>query len=160
MPSGVYKRIKPVSKEARLKMSLASKGKPKSNEAKQNMKISRIGKQPMLGKHHSKEAKIKMVLAHKGRFTGENHPNWKGGISRNKHGGRKCIEWRLQIFGRDNFTCQGCGIRGCYLEAHHIKSWAKYPELRFELSNGQTLCLSCHKLTDSYKGKNNANTRF
>jgi hypothetical protein len=30
-------------------------------------------------------------------------------------------------------------------ETHHIKSWRDFPELRFEVSNGKTLCLDCHK---------------
>ena len=56
-------------------------------------------------------------------------------------------QWRISVFIRDNFTCQNCQIRGVYLEAHHIKSWAHYPELRYDVENGVTLCRGCHKLT-------------
>lgn len=87
-------------------------------------------------------------------FRGENHWRWKGGQKRYRHcGGRDVDEWRTKVFERDNWTCQTCRSRGVYLEAHHIKSWAKYPELRFIVENGVTLCLGCHKLTDNYKGK-------
>lgn len=55
--------------------------------------------------------------------------------------------WRKAVFERDNYTCQVCGVRGTYLEADHIKPWAFFPELRFELSNGRTLCRSCHDKT-------------
>ena len=33
------------------------------------------------------------------------------------------------------------------LEAHHIKSWTTCPDLRYETTNGLTLCLGCHRKT-------------
>ena len=59
-------------------------------------------------------------------------------------------EWRDLIFKRDNWTCQKCGARGVYIEAHHIKAVSEYPRLRYLLSNGITLCLDCHKRTASF----------
>ena len=34
--------------------------------------------------------------------------------------------------------------------ADHVKPWALYPELRYDLDNGRTLCVPCHKKTETY----------
>lgn len=63
--------------------------------------------------------------------------------------GRNSVEykvWRAAVFQRDNFTCQVCNARGVRLNAHHLKSYAYHRDLRFEVSNGVTLCEPCHKL--------------
>ena len=53
--------------------------------------------------------------------------------------------WTKKVFERDYYTCQKCGNKKTELNAHHIKSFAKYPEIRYEVSNGITLCEDCHK---------------
>jgi len=54
--------------------------------------------------------------------------------------------WRTQVYKRDGHQCQWpeCGSRG-RLNAHHIKTWAGNPALRFSIANGITLCWRCHK---------------
>lgn len=55
------------------------------------------------------------------------------------------IEWRKQVYIRDNYTCQACGASGMgNLNAHHIKQWAHHPDVRFDIANGVTLCDDCH----------------
>ena len=61
--------------------------------------------------------------------------------------------WRKSVFERDQYTCRRCKAKGIRLNAHHIKSWKLYPELRFDTSNGITLCERCHKLYHKKYGR-------
>jgi len=56
-------------------------------------------------------------------------------------------EWRQKVYKRDNHQCQwpGCNQRK-KLNAHHIKTWANFPALRFTVDNGITLCYQHHKM--------------
>lgn len=54
-------------------------------------------------------------------------------------------EWRNAVYKRDDYTCQVCGKKGVKLNAHHIKPFAYYHDLRTDLGNGITLCVECHK---------------
>lgn len=81
------------------------------------------------------------------------HKNRNQGLTPKNEMARKVAAykaWRTLVFERDNYTCQVCGIRGDYLHADHIKPFAYYPELRYEVTNGRTLCVPCHKKTDTY----------
>jgi len=84
--------------------------------------------------------------------SGEHNANWKGGITPHNKRLRSSEEyrkWRDGIFRRDNWTCQECGARcgngaNVRLAAHHVKPFATFPDLRFRVDNGTTLCLKCH----------------
>jgi hypothetical protein len=82
----------------------------------------------------------------------ENNKRWKGGINI-KHGGAMYHEWRIKVYSRDAFMCQICNSVGKNLNAHHIKPFYKYPALRYEISNGITLCYTCHRMVHSTKNK-------
>lgn len=86
---------------------------------------------------------------------GEKSHFWKGGVSSVLIMLRQSKEynnWRKYVYCRDNWTCQKCYIKQKFPVAHHIKSFKDYPELRFEISNGITLCRSCHKIEHSEIG--------
>jgi len=107
------------------------------------------------GKGHSEETRKKISESLRGRsraktpkMCGSSNPNWRGGISPEKHRIRSSIEyrlWRAAVYARDNWTCQKCGKRGGHLAAHHIESFAACIALRTSISNGVTFCRSCHK---------------
>jgi 5-methylcytosine-specific restriction endonuclease McrA len=61
--------------------------------------------------------------------------------------------WRRSVYERDHFTCVFCGATKVPLEADHIKPFALFPELRFAIDNGRTLCKPCHRTTSTF-GRN------
>ena len=86
-------------------------------------------------------------------FTGPNNPKWKGGVTPKNEMIRNSPEmyaWRQAVFGRDNFTCQFCGVRGGNLNDDHIKPFATHEDLRFSIDNGRTLCVNCHRKTKTF----------
>ena len=116
------------SPEHRQKLSDANKGKTVTPETLQKMK----------------------------RMTGENSPNWKGGITpvmqmvRHSHVYKN---WRAAVYDRDDFTCQMCDVRGGNLEAHHINPVRDHKNdlLIFDVDNGVTLCKRCHRVTKGHE---------
>jgi len=89
---------------------------------------------------------------------------------------REYKQWRIEIFVRDNYTCQECFQHGGKLQAHHvipasvlIKEFFSIHDqfcpiedretlIRlaikhnpfWDIKNGITLCYACHKKTKSY----------
>jgi len=81
-------------------------------------------------------------------LRGPDHPFWRGGVTTKNEAARKSRQaerWRVAVFERDDYKCTICGIRGGVLNADHIKPFSLFPELRYSLENGRTLCYSCHK---------------
>ena len=151
-----------VSEETRKKISMSNKGKHfVSVPEERRLRISAT----MKGKSPKNLDQIKGW--NKGQpstwAVGEKNVNWKGGVTPINEKIRKSLEyriWRRSVFERDNYTCIWCGakfIKGVTgrvtLHADHIKPFAQYPELRFAIDNGRTLCVPCHKTTETFGGK-------
>ncbi len=173
---GKASRGRKVSKETRKKLSVINTGKKHSEETKKKISVSKKGKpmskknkigisKALKGKPKTKEhvEKVRQSLIryykdHPNLLRGKNSPTWQGGITPVNAKIRNSIEykgWREKVFKRDNWTCVWCESRSAkgkkvVLNADHIQSFAKYPKLRLVVSNGRTLCLNCHKLTDNY----------
>lgn len=119
--------------------------------------ISKKGKTVYIGGHtgkkHTEEWKVHMSSLLKGRkypnMQGENHPNWILDRSlvkrRQERNNPEYKLWRKKVWNRDRFKClisnQDCEGK---IEAHHILGWSNYPELRYEVNNGITLCHAHH----------------
>lgn len=108
----------------------------------------------------------------KGYRAGEDNNNWKGGITPLLDRIRTCTEyknWRMRVFQRDNFSCKECGRyrkKGDRVNIHadHIKPLsilvrdydisslddARRCKDLWDIFNGRTLCVECHKNTPTY----------
>lgn len=121
--------------------------------ARRNMSLAKLGKK------NTQKHRENASLARRG----EKSHFWKGGVSTQNELDRKTLKykiWRESVFKRDNYTCVLCGDRSgnghrVDLNADHIKPFAHYPELRFSIENGRTLCVPCHKKTDTFGFKSN-----
>ncbi len=131
--SGKWMLGRKLSKETRAKLSLAFKGKKRTNM--------------------TDEIKKKISISKKGTKMGENHPRYisdRTKLQRYNDDSKDRIssayrDWRTQVWLRDNFKCKianpDCEGR---IEAHHILGWKSHPELRYQINNGITLCHAHH----------------
>jgi len=135
------------------------KGVVLSDITKQKIGISKKGQSPPnKGIPCPEETKNKISKTLKGRYTREKSPSWKGGltpIDRQIRNSTDYSLWRKICFERDNFICQKCKESGGRLSVHHINNFADFPELRFAIDNGVTLCIKCHKEYHKIYGKRN-----
>lgn len=167
---------------SRVCSNLDKKGKIPSKEWLENIRkfrssdegkklCSEAGKRSSLLRNADDYRKIGKQISRvkKGRpnfkLRGENHHNWKGGISQFNRTERNWFmgtleykNWRRLVFERDDYRCVGCGIRGAkgvkvVLHADHIKPYASFPEYRLDVANGRTLCEPCHRATDTWGGR-------
>ncbi len=145
--------IQPARKKKHCSISCRQKYKWQDTEYRKHMSEVHKGQEsPMSGKKHKPESIEKMRISSKGQTA------WNKGLGKATEHQRhiKSIEhkeWREAIFKRDDYTCQMCRQRGGKLNADHIKPYSIYKDLRYELSNGRTLCEDCHRKTDTYGGR-------
>ena len=135
---------KKASLETRKKLSESHRGYVMPEEQKNKIRLKSTGRK------HTEEVIKKMSESRKG----ERNPMWKGGLTAKSLLIRMSLEyrlWRKAVYERDDYTCQECGDnKGNNLEAHHIKPFYLFPDLRTAIDNGVTLCKKCHKETNSY----------
>lgn len=131
------------TKERRRKASLAKSGRTLSESHRKKISLGNKGK--------SRTIEHRLALSR--TLRAKRPENWDGGLRMHHKRIRKSleyIEWRKSVFKRDDYTCRVCAARGGQIQADHIKPFAEYPELRFSIDNGRTLCVPCHKKTDTW----------
>jgi len=144
-----------LSESTKKKIGDKAKGRPVSKETREKLRLRGLNRK------HTLAERIKMSVSMK--KNAHKYPNWKGGITDQQYKIRASLEyklWREAVFKRDAYTCVWCGLKfikgitgTVVLQADHIKAFADYPELRFAIDNGRTLCVECHKKTFDYGWK-------
>lgn len=130
----------PYSKDTLAKMSAAHLGRKLPLEQVAKIVASNTGKKRGIG--------FRKFMSN--RHKGERNPFYKDGSSIGKArlfsetGLGSYSRWRAAVLERDNKTCVSCSSKE-NIEVDHIKPYAWYPEIKWELSNGQCLCRPCHK---------------
>lgn len=169
MPSGVYKRKVGIlaprwgsrhSEESKRKMreaALRNGNKPPSRKGV-SFKMSEEQKEKiratLTGVRHTSERKLKQRLAKLGKKRKLEH-EYATSLHEQIRKSDTYKLWRKSVFERDDYTCVECGAKNGFgktitLNADHIKPFSLFPELRFDLSNGRTLCVPCHRETPTY----------
>lgn len=72
---------------------------------------------------------------------------------------RAVVNWKKEVFSRDDNTCQCCGLTNTKMNAHHIMNFSDYPDMRDDIDNGITLCEKCHIQFHKVYGKRKTNHR-
>lgn len=140
------KKNGPHTTEAKRKISLAAKGKPKSDAHRKALSDAK-----------RKQYADGLLVSPFKRFWSEN-PTWRSGEHNNKwiadrsklakrqeRNDSAYKEWRKSVRDRDGWRCKMAN-GDCLgkVVAHHILPWSKFPELRYEVNNGITLCRFHH----------------
>lgn len=104
--------------------------------------------------HYSNNNKHKVCHNCSLKFrSGKNHWNFKHGKSkkwRREVNFKEYRRWRKQVLIRDNHKCVRCSSEK-QLHAHHKIEWSKNINLRYVVSNGETLCRECHEQHHKFK---------
>lgn len=116
----------------------------KRHEIKSFTRSERLKGKPKTEEH---KEHLKQAILPNSRI-GANNPNWRGGVTRwdkKLRSSKKYKQWKAAVLERDKHVCVKCGSTHS-LHVHYIKPFARYPQYRFLLSNGITLCESCHAI--------------
>lgn len=130
----------------------------------------------MLGKKASVETRLKMSKTMKEK--GDKNHLWNGGVTPYRKQIRESVEykiWRDKVFERDDYRCIECGFRSGegvtkVINADHfpitfyellkslidqygldnIIAQAKSHQPLWDINNGRTLCIDCHRKTPTW----------
>lgn len=98
------------------------------------------------------------------RQRGSNHHHFNSNLTDKERLQKRDVNknyiWRIAVYKRDNYRCVCCNAYGD-MNAHHLDGYNWCKEKRFDLDNGATLCLDCHKRFHQIYGHgNNTKTQF
>ena len=109
------------------------------------------------GREFTPEHRDNLAKAHVGQHAGAKNPNWRDGAAMENMRLRQSLayrRWKVASLERAGYQCQECGIKhetpceccgtSITLHVHHVHSFSRYPEIRFDPENSEVLCPKCH----------------
>ena len=139
------------------------KGITVSGESRLKMRLAKLGRKVVFSDSHRKNLSAALI-GRVGPLKGKKRPSfskeWRENISKSKRftdfsmykvserrNGTAEYRWKKEIKKRDGYKCK-MNNKECkgVLEAHHILAWRDYPDLRYDINNGITLCKFHHPL--------------
>jgi hypothetical protein len=151
------------------------KGKKLTEEHIRHCREAKLGiKNPMFGKH-KKRGKMPEEQRRRMVESWKNNPKWLGenkkAVLLRIRKADQMKKWKMAVFSRDGFKCIWCGEESSgNLNADHITLFVQIIENLikeqgeinlyekamvylplWDLSNGRTLCIKCHKIRHSKK---------
>jgi 5-methylcytosine-specific restriction endonuclease McrA len=151
-----------VTEETKVKIIEKQKGRPKpprDHKYKWNEASKRKWSETQKGKKGKKHTLASRQLMSK--IAKIKHPIVKTDESKLARKRFEYKVWRQEVYIRDNYTCLKCGSHGGRLQPHHIANFSENPDIRYDVANGGTLCVSCHRVFHKkYGKKRNNGTQF
>lgn len=105
--------------EQRKRVADAHRGIPKSEECRKIMQEKALGKRNSQYKN--------------GKYVGKGRGNYD------------YRKWVKEVFEKYGKKCNLCGNTDEKLHADHILPYSYFPEKKYDIENGQVLCIPCHR---------------
>lgn len=120
----------------------ATKGKGKRNSTETVLCACGCG--TSIKRYSFSSSEVRFASGH--RIHGADHPRYKpnGGRRTDRHDRADYRVWRREVLAANSYTCAVCGVKGGKLHSHHVLPFSKFPQYRYEVTNGLAMCKPYH----------------
>ena len=157
----IHKKFK-VKRGTKIKVKVEDLSKNSSNKIK--VKCDNCGKEYYIayynynkylheGKNYCKRCGKIILNGRENNYLWNNNKSDEERLNDRKFSGYS--EFVKMVLARDNYTCQCCGTNNNNMRVHHLDGYNWCKEKRTDVTNGITLCKTCHNNFHMKYGKGN-----